>query len=113
MGQGCELGDFCCLFMLVLQLRRDKRQINNYSMSIRVAAFIYLLLLVNKTDSKKGELPFVISIEQSLMQIEALYLVVTVYSEEVGAWLFNKNSGRTFQFPYNHKIYKWAKEELL
>lgn len=106
MRQGCELGNFRCLFLLVLQLRRDKSQINNYSMSIRVAALIHLLLFVNKADSKKGELPFVILIEQSLMLIEALYLVVTGYSEEVGALLFNKNSERIFQFANNHKIYK-------
>lgn len=57
-----------------MQLRRDKSRINNNSMSLRVAVLIYLLLLVDKADSKKGELQFFILIEQGLYLMEVLYL---------------------------------------
>lgn len=57
-----------------MQPRRDKSRINNNSMSLRVAVLIYLLLLVDKADSKKGELQFFILIEQGLYLMEVLYL---------------------------------------
>lgn len=57
MSQGCTLENVRCLSLLVLQVRRDKSRINNYGMGLRVAALIYLLLLVDKADSKKGESP--------------------------------------------------------
>lgn len=44
-------------------------------MSLRVAVLIYLLLLVDKADSKKGELQFFILIEQGSYLMEVLYLV--------------------------------------
>ena len=47
-------------------------------MSLRVAILIHLLLLVDKADSKKGELLFVILMEQSLNVMEVLYLAGTV-----------------------------------
>ncbi len=50
-------------------------------MSLRVAILIHLLLLVDKADSKKGELLFVILMEQSLNLIEVLYLAGSVYRE--------------------------------
>ncbi|TNM98453.1 hypothetical protein fugu_014699 [Takifugu bimaculatus] len=54
MSQGCAFGNFRCRSPPVLQLRRDKSRINNYSMGLRAAALIYLLLLVDKADSEKG-----------------------------------------------------------
>lgn len=57
MSQGCVLRNVRCLSLLVLQVRRDKSRINNYGMGLQVAALIYLLLLVDKADSKKGESP--------------------------------------------------------
>lgn len=51
-------------------------------MSLRVAILIHLLLLVDKADSKKGELLFVILMEQSLNLMEVLYLAGTVYTEK-------------------------------
>lgn len=57
MSQGCALGNVRCRSLLVLQLRRDKSRINNYSMGLRAAALIYLLLLVDKADSEKGKSP--------------------------------------------------------
>lgn len=58
-------------------------------MSLRVAILIHLLLLVYKADSKKGELLFVILMEQSLNLIEVLYHSGTVHTENVGPQLFN------------------------
>lgn len=58
-------------------------------MSLRVAILIHLLLLVDKADAKKGELQFVILMEHSLNLMEALCLAGTVYTEKVGAQLFN------------------------
>lgn len=56
-------------------------------MSLRVAILIHLLLLVDKADSKKGELLFVIL--QSLHLMKVLCLAGTVYTEKVGPQLFN------------------------
>lgn len=42
-------------------------------MSLWAAMLIYLLLLVDKADSKKGELQFFLLIEQGLYLIEVLY----------------------------------------
>lgn len=53
-------------------------------MSLRVAVLIYLLLLVDKADSKKGELQFFILMEQGLNLMEVLYLAGTVNTEKVG-----------------------------
>lgn len=58
-------------------------------MSLWVAILIHLLLLVDKADSKKGELLFVILMEQSLYLMEVLYLAGTVYTEKAGLQLFN------------------------
>ena len=49
-------------------------------MSPRVALLVHLLLVVDKADSKKGELPFVTLTEQSLNMIGVLYLAGTVFS---------------------------------
>lgn len=58
-------------------------------MSLRVAILIHLLLLVDKADSKKGELQFVILMEHSLNLMAVLYLAGSVYTEKVGPQLFN------------------------
>ncbi len=58
-------------------------------MGLRVAIMIHLLLLVHKADSKKGELLFVILMEQSINLIDVLYLSGTVHTENVGHQLFN------------------------
>lgn len=58
-------------------------------MSLRVAILTHLLLLVDKADSKKGELPFVILMEQCLNFMGVLYLAATLYTEKVGPQLFN------------------------
>lgn len=47
-----------------------------------MAILINLLLVVDKADSKKGELLFVISIEQSLILMVVLYLAGTVCTEK-------------------------------
>lgn len=43
-----------------------------------MGVLIYLLLLVDKADSKKGELQFFILMEQGLNLMEVLYLAGTV-----------------------------------
>lgn len=53
-------------------------------MTLGVGVLIYLLLLVDKADSKKGELQFFILMEQGLNLMEVLYLAGTVYTEKVG-----------------------------
>lgn len=74
MSQGCALANFRCRSPLVLQLRRDKSRINNYSMGLRAAALIYLLLLVDKADSEKGKSPICYIESQRLEQMEHVVL---------------------------------------
>lgn len=56
-----------------------------------MAILINLLLVVDKADSKKGELLFVILIEQSLIFMGVLYLAGTVYTEKTRQQLFIVN----------------------
>lgn len=70
-----------------MQLRRDKSRINNNSMSLRAAVLIYLLLLVDKADSKKGELQFFILIEQGLYLMEVLYLAGAALCYIESSWI--------------------------
>lgn len=58
-------------------------------MTLRVTILIHLVLLFDKADSKKGELPFFILMEQCLNFMGVLYLAGTVYRENGGIHLFN------------------------
>lgn len=84
MSQGCELANFRCLSLLVPQLRRDKSRINNYSMALRAASFIYLLLLVDKADSGKGKLPVR---EGKLLSLEQMGVLLSCsFYTRRGSW---------------------------
>lgn len=88
MSQGCALGTVRCLSRLVLQVRRDKSRINNYGMGLWVVALIYLLLLVDKADSKKGESPVCYT---DIAKTRALYFAASVHTEPVATQLFVTN----------------------
>ena len=53
-------------------------------MNLRMVVLIHLLLFIDKADSKKGELSFVILIEDCLNFLVVFYFLSTIYTESIG-----------------------------